>query len=293
MKKILLGLVFCVGGLAQQSSTIYQVLLTNSIATGPTTTIRNIGQSAHYLTVTFGNRAPSTCTGPNFEGQLEYSYDDVNWTGFGGPQSSAIIFSPAVTNYYGIGAFPFVRFDVFLLNSQCTVSAAYSGTLYPSALGSVSTGTSLLNGAGTNFSENPVLTGGVGNANIAVPDTNCNNVSTITQAASQVQAIGSFFPSGNVNIYVCSIAISGTATSTLQFFYTSAVAGCTVTIVGSPISPLFQLTGTNNVTLGSGKGIVLGAHALPSGDVICGVVTGSGSVSYTITYAVLTSVLGQ
>ena len=110
----------------QQTNTIYQFLPNKTVVAGSYQSgiINNIGQSGHYLSVTFD----SLCTNPIVAGGFTYSYDNSigSYNLFGQQFVKATTPLPVL---YASGAFPYVQASFTFSPTSCIPTVNYSGVV--------------------------------------------------------------------------------------------------------------------------------------------------------------------
>jgi hypothetical protein len=122
--RIVLFLAMVGVGWGQRSDTIYQTLVNNQVTPGVFSSlpINNIGQAGHALQVILSG----TCNAPTISGGLNYSFDNVNYYGFGYQ-------APVTSSYYltiqATGAYPFVIPNLTFTPTTCTIKVYYTGVL--------------------------------------------------------------------------------------------------------------------------------------------------------------------
>lgn len=133
---------------AQGGQTVYSTIFTNRTTLGVSSNISNIGQSTHFLFVTFTTIPTHGCNilGPDkLYIAIEGSYDNVAFSNIG----SAITSSNSNTQgllvgtTQAFGAYPFIRVNYLAGDTtNCSINAFYSGAVptaaYPGAVTSVS-----------------------------------------------------------------------------------------------------------------------------------------------------------
>jgi hypothetical protein len=268
--------MFVTSLLGQTQNTVYQQLRSNYGATGATANVTNIGQTGHTAFIRLSNAPAQSCGSPAWNGELEFSYDNSLWIGFGAPLTAQTTNSITSQIYYGGGAFPFVRFNILAMDTvHCRVDVYYTGSL-PSTLVQVQ-GSIVQGGDATNV--NPILIGGLGSTgavvNGFVPLVACNNAlqsSSVTGAT----LIGSLIVTGGFYNF-CSLVVTMTANGTFKLFIGTDNT-CTVSLVD--LTPTFTLNAGVPLTLGGGLGAVIKTQ----GTRICGITTGGTAAVYA-TYA--------
>lgn len=298
MKRLLLMLVVCGVGIGQQSNTLYQTVVSGGLVTGPTSPVNNIGQSTHFINVSFTNRGAFTCTDftYNLQGQLEYSYDSLNWTPFGNPQASTIYDTSATTGnvYTATGAYPFVRFNLVAFNTgSCKVNIYYSGTLVASNVivaGSILPGTSAVNRATTALTQNPVVIGGYGNQTLATVIPVCNQtiIGGVLVGTGPIGSVSIASLNSSANVYICNLTATSTGTATVQLALATN-AGCSTNLTN--ISTQYNLAASTPLVVGMGIGSIINTVYNGTPVFFCAVVTGN-TVNLNLSVAVMTA-LGQ
>lgn len=127
--RLLLSCTIAISLLAQRSDTVFQLALAG--VTGPTRsgTLRNIGQSGHILWVQLsGLTCPAQATVDIY---LEASFDANVWAPAGAriTQVSADTSGARVASAVAQGAFPHIRAAVDAIQSGCSATIYYSGTV--------------------------------------------------------------------------------------------------------------------------------------------------------------------
>lgn len=287
MKRFLLCILFLVlPAMAQQ--TVVQLLFTNATSF-PTITapISNQGQTGHFVQLQLANASGQTCSFPSVQAQLEYSFDNTNWTAFGSPQTGYQITSLKTINYSGSGLYNYVRFKLLTFNSStCVASAWYTGTSTPAfgtVQGTFPSGTVIA--AGTTLGTvqfPPVFVGGVGSTTLQ-PVVACDQSAFATVTAGSTSSIVNGLTSSPLGVvHVCSVVITMAATGTVQLV-ASALANCS-----SPVNltPAFHLAANTPLALGSGLGTVInGTPSSPTISNLCAAAV-TGNADVFISYAV-------
>jgi hypothetical protein len=274
----------------QQTNTVYQNLVTNT-GTSPftSTTVTNIGQSNHQVSVTLSNAPGKTCSNFTVLGQLQYSYDTAIWLAFGAPTSGSSTLAPAT--WYGSGAYPYVQFYIAGFdNVNCRLTAYYSGTIQ----GVISPKTTGLQQAGTIAiqPQSPIIVGGItgviGTAPYLTTATICNQTVSQNVAANGtfrnlIQNIGA----GTV-LRICSLALNsdGAGGTTIEFASFDDV-NTSCTNFGLDIFK-FTLGQYGVLTLGNGLSPAI-TDSVNIGRAYCIKGTGAGNFSFTLNYAAVPS----
>lgn len=275
---------------AQRSDTVYSTLFSGVAVATISSAVENIGQSNHQVTVLFSNAPSQTCSSPAYEGEFQYSYDNVTYAAFGtpnttnGPSNSA---ERAI--WYATGAFPYVRFRLSTFDTtNCRATAVYSGVLGGS-LNTQIQGTLQIGGQGAQ-SIKPVVIGGMsgsGTSNalfdIVNPAAYCNQVYVGSIAAgSATLMMGSTF--GQTQICNITIQTSGAASTVAIAVYTENT--CVTKL--ADLTPAFSLP--LNVLPFSFSGGFSPAIPNSNSGFICATVTGGGATALIqATYAVITT----
>lgn len=139
--KLILLLMICLGLSGQQQNTIYKVLGTNVVTTGVVSTIPNIGQGFHQLSVTPKNITANSCDGSGGWGGnvvLQGSYTGSDWVTIGFPIVKYSIIDPAPANrsmvITGQGPYSYLRVNYISgSTSTCGLNFAYSANIFGSA----------------------------------------------------------------------------------------------------------------------------------------------------------------
>lgn len=231
---------------AQQSNSVYGTLLTNSgVATSAN--VLNVGQVSHLVAVHYSNAPAQTCVAPTPTATLEYSFNNSTFIPFG--QTININDSQIDQTYVGNGLYPYVRFKLTAINSNCLATAYYTGTL----------------------------------SGIQQTTTNCNAFKQTTIAAASPTGTIVANSDTTTSIRVCGITLSETSTTNALVQVYQSLSGNSCVGVSSPtlLGPVV-LTPTNpNLVMGSGAGLLFN---LRNASDLCWVSTGlSGGTSAYIT----------
>ncbi len=196
MKKLLFILLLATMMYGQRSDTIYFPAFTNAVATG-TSTVTNIGQSYHLLTVTATNAPAHVCAvwGANGRIELQGSYDNLTWVRIGQPINAL------VTNYsiltWGYGAFPYVRVNYISGDTvNCAITVTYTGSLYGTKVTPVFDSTVKNGFAPSSFTtvgagDLTVFTCGNFTKNVSVYQYNVNNTTAGTLTGNVIKIVDS------------------------------------------------------------------------------------------------------
>jgi hypothetical protein len=270
----------------QRSDTIYQVLTTDNSSTNYISgNVNNIGQAGHIVIVTFF----SLCENLGITAQLEQSFDNSTWTGFGSPQggtlqSTALVTPPNPALYYGAGAYPFVRFHIYSVGPTCPFNVYYSGSVNTTSIqastGPNPTGSNVLQRGAAGYSLNPIITGGIGDGDTVIPTPVCTKDISANAVSAGTVSLGAMTYTGQTvvpsKIGFCFIEVTtAAATATVQF-------GVSFTGGGSPCAsgvlnfgPIYNVTSSAPLVMGTGVGNILSYVTVPSAQpTLCMTVTG-------------------
>ena len=135
MRNVAILMLLAAGVAFGQTGPVYAKVLSNSVTTGATASIRLASNNQfHQLTVYPSDITASSCSGGwSGQVQLEASTDGVTWIQFGNPITAVADSTGAYTST--AGAFGYVRVNYVSGNTTaCALSVWYSGTIsgYPS-----------------------------------------------------------------------------------------------------------------------------------------------------------------
>ncbi len=232
MKKLLLLITFLIPivAFAQPQYTVYQQMITSSVALAPTGTVRNIGQTGHLLLLQFVNNPPNVCAGHVTNVRLEGSYNNIQFTPIG--RSIVGVAADAngnlISSTFATGAYPYVRVNVVGFdNVNCRLNGWYTGTLAGLAISNIATTQfRLQDGAGAALAT--VDAGGGLKVNLGA----VANFSTGMVAVPNVAALVTALPTGILSMYCVNIT-ANTVTLTM----TDNQAGPITYISAFPIPP--------------------------------------------------------
>jgi hypothetical protein len=277
----------------QRSDTVYQQLFNKTLLLTNSVNVTNIGQLGHQVVAYISDAPAKTCVNnpSTVVASLQFSYDTTTWTNFGtGGQTSAQPLDPYL--YMGVGAFPFVRFNITAFdNTNCTISAWYSGTI---TAGVVSTQGVLPMNSTIGSSSNkfyPNIIGGFSGNGVAsnkginvinmIPACRDIKYNIVSAGATTAITIPAFTYLGLGSLHICSVAITMTADGTVKLIV-AGPTGCAD--APSDITPVFTLKAGIPFVLGGNLGDALPPIGNLGPTTICGVATG-GNATIMMNYA--------
>jgi hypothetical protein len=278
-----LSLFLLFAGCAVSQPSRVQIII-GATAIGATPPISTLGAIGHQVVLVASNASAHTCTTPNINGQLEFSFDNATWFPFGAPQGQPAVATSLTAIFLGASSFDYVRFNLRGFDTtNCVINGWYLGSsvaLLTSVTGNVPQAAFLKSSLTTPWVENPVFAGGVGNLGLKQPLLVCDAyaVTTVTTGATVVMAT----VQSGFTFRVCSVTLTSTTAATANLAQADTGTSCVTNRLSVGIT--YSLTASVlTVFMGSNLGQLFN---LGAGKDLCltgGVGTTTALVSYALT----------